>query len=76
MEIVFILAYSADLNESPEYLFRCLFLSYMLYKGLILHLEESVFCTDKQKAFRRECIYNIENTDLEIEVSGVYLHLL
>ena len=25
---------------------------------------------------RRDCIYNFENTDLEIGVSGVYLHLL
>ena len=76
MEIVLILANSTDLNESPEYLFRCLFLLNMLYKGLILHLEESFFFTDKQKALMRDCIYNIENTDLEIEVSGIYLHLL
>ena len=31
---------------------------------------------EKQKALRRDCIYNNENTDLEIGVSGVYLHLL
>ena len=33
---------------------------------------------DKQKALRCDCIYNIENTDIVIEigVSGVYLHLL
>ena len=31
---------------------------------------------DKQKALRRDCIYNIENTDLEIGVSGIYIHLL
>ena len=27
---------------------------------------------DKQKALRRDCIYNIEKTDLEIGVSCVY----
>ena len=32
---------------------------------------------DKQKALRLDCIYNdIETTDLEIGVSGIYLHLL
>ena len=31
---------------------------------------------DKQKALRRDFIYNLENTDLEIGVLGVYLHLL
>ena len=30
---------------------------------------------NKQKALRRDCIYNIENTDLEIGVLGIYLHL-
>ena len=30
----------------------------------------------KQKALGRECIYNNENTDLEIGASGIYLHLL
>ena len=35
-----------------------------------------VYCIDKQKAFRRDCIYNIENTDLEIGVLGIFLHLL
>ena len=29
---------------------------------------------DKQKALRDDCIYNIENTDLDIGVLGVYLH--
>ena len=33
-------------------------------------------CKDKQKALRRDCIYNVENTNLERGVSGVYLHLL
>ena len=33
-------------------------------------------CTDKQNPLRRDCIYNVEKTDLEIGVSGVYLHLL
>ena len=31
---------------------------------------------DKQKILRHDCIYNIENTDLELGVPGVYLHLL
>ena len=31
---------------------------------------------DIQKALKRDCIYNIEITALEIGVSGVYLHLL
>ena len=31
---------------------------------------------DKQKALGRDCIYNIENMDLEIGVSGVHLNLL
>ena len=31
---------------------------------------------DKQKTLRRDYIYNIENTDIEIGISGVYLHLL
>ena len=31
---------------------------------------------DKQKSLRRDCIYNNEITDLEIGVSGIYLHLL
>ena len=31
---------------------------------------------NKQIALRRDCIYNIENMDLEIWISGVYLHLL
>ena len=31
---------------------------------------------DKQKFLRCDSIYNIENADLEIGVSGVYLHLL
>ena len=31
---------------------------------------------DKQNTLRHDCIYNIENSDLEIGVSGVYLHLL
>ena len=35
-----------------------------------------IYIIDKQKALRRDCIYNIENMDLEIGVSGVYLHLL
>ena len=30
---------------------------------------------DKQKALRRDCIYNIENTDEEIGVLGVNIHL-
>ena len=30
----------------------------------------------KKKSLRRACIYNIENTDLEIGVSVVYLQLL
>ena len=30
--------------------------------------------TDKQKALGPDCIYTIENTDLEIGVSGLYLH--
>ena len=33
-------------------------------------------CIDKQIALRPDCIYNIENADLEIGVSGKYLHLL
>ena len=33
-------------------------------------------CVDKQKALRHDCIYNIENVDLEIVISCVYLHLL
>ena len=33
-------------------------------------------CIDKQKALRRDCIYNIESMDLEIVISCVYLHLL
>ena len=28
---------------------------------------------DKQKAYRCDCIYNIENRDQEIGVSGIYL---
>ena len=31
---------------------------------------------NKQKTLRRDCIYNIENTVLEIGVSGVYYYLL
>ena len=31
---------------------------------------------DEQKALRRDRIFNIENTELEKEVSGVYLQLL
>ena len=34
------------------------------------------YCINEQKALRRDCIYNNENTDLELGVSGVYLHLL
>ena len=30
-----------------------------------------IYNIDKQQALRRDCIYNIENTDLEIGVSGV-----
>ena len=30
----------------------------------------------EQKTLRRDCIYNIENTDIEIGVSGVYVQLL
>ena len=30
----------------------------------------------EQKTLRRDCIYNIENTDTEIGVSGVYVQLL
>ena len=29
---------------------------------------------DKQKAVRHDCNYNIENTDLEIGVSGIYIY--
>ena len=31
---------------------------------------------DKQNALRRDYIYNIENMDLEIGVSGVYYNIL
>ena len=31
---------------------------------------------DKQKALKRDYIYNIENTDLEIGVTGIQLHIL
>ena len=31
---------------------------------------------EKQKDLRCDCIYNIENTALEIGISGKYLHLL
>ena len=31
---------------------------------------------DKQKALRRDHIYNIENTDIKIGALGVYLHLV
>ena len=37
--------------------------------------KEKGTCIDKQKALRRDCIYNIENTDAEKGVSGIYLHL-
>ena len=30
-------------------------------------------CKDKQKALRHDCIYNIENRDLEIKNSDIYL---
>ena len=30
---------------------------------------------DKRQVLRRDCIYNLENTDLEIGVSCVYLQL-
>ena len=32
--------------------------------------------TDKQKALKRDYIYNFENTDLEIRVSGILLRIL
>ena len=32
-----------------------------------------ITCIDKQKALKRDYIYNIENADLEIGVSGVLL---
>ena len=38
-----------------------------------------IYGIDKQYALRHDCIYNIENTDLEIGVSGIsyiYFHLL
>ena len=45
--------------------------------ALCVGMNTTIFI-DKQKALRRDCtcICKIENTNLEIRVSGVYLHLL
>ena len=45
-----------------------------LFHDTYMYLDRHII--DKQKTLRRECIDNIENTDLEKGVSGVYLHLL
>ena len=34
------------------------------------------FCEVKQDALKLDCFYNLENRDLEIGISGMYLHLL
>ena len=43
---------------------------------VIMKFRYKMTSIDKQKALRRYCIYNIENTIPGIGVSGVYLHLL
>ena len=50
---------------------------------MVLYLEAKIRChtkliipIDKQKVFRRDCMYNIENTNLIIGVSGVNYTML
>ena len=45
-----------------------------LFHDTYMYLDRHII--EKQKTLRRECIDNIENTDLEKGVSGVHLHLL
>ena len=50
---------------------------YILLKNPDQYLEEEEEeSIDKEKALRHDSIYNIENTAIEIGVSGVYLYLL
>ena len=44
-----------------------------IHNYLFVDISKSIY---KRKALRRDCIYNIENKDLQIGVSGVYLYLL
>ena len=53
------------------------FNNYRIYSSRVQQLYQSIehYPIYKQKALRRDCIYN-DNTDPEILVLGVYLHIL
>ena len=48
----------------------------MIFYCSCIHSHQLATCIDKEKALRHDCIYNIENTAIEIGVLGIYLHLL